>query len=87
MEDPVYAQDFRLVTMWQTAYVKEVMGPWRNKVKILNKEMLWHCHQVQLCYHHKTDDDTQSDNSSEMLPELLLLQEITPSSFLIKSTH
>ena len=56
----MYALNYRQGPMWEPGYVTEVMGPRRDKVKLLNEDQLWHRYQNQLRYRHVEDDDTQS---------------------------
>ena len=56
----MYAQSYRLESMWEPAYVTKVIDPRMYKVKLLNEDQLWHWHQNQLRYRHLKDDNTQS---------------------------
>ena len=65
--DPVYARNYKPVAMWEPAYVTEVMGCQRYRVKLLNEDKLWHRHQNQLRYHHVEDDNTKSIEISDSI--------------------
>ena len=53
--DSVYTWNYIPWSMWEPAYVTEVVSPQKYRVKLLNEDQLWHWHQNQSCYCYVED--------------------------------